>query len=88
MRCCLQFGHAGRLIAAIIGGETGLNSGMIHRAIWPRLKTHFSPKWPRGRGKTKTMPRSVSRAVFKTAQFQKLLPEGVNRPADDPRHCN
>jgi hypothetical protein len=32
MRCCGQFGQCGRLIAEICAVDTGLNSGMMHRA--------------------------------------------------------
>jgi len=88
IRCCRQFWQAGRLIAAMSGEETGLNSGMIHRACLAALENSFSPKWPQGRTQTKSCPVRYPAPCSKLLSSKKLLREGVNKPAGDPRHCN
>jgi hypothetical protein len=69
MRCCPHFVQPGRSIAATTTEETGLNSGMIHRADWAVLENSFAPT-------RRTMTRSVTDALFKIAQFEKLHPKG------------
>jgi hypothetical protein len=42
---------------------------MIHRADWAALENSFAPT-------RRTMTRSVTDALFKIAQFEKLHPKG------------
>jgi hypothetical protein len=71
MRCCRHFGQLGRAMADTCAGDTGWNSGMMHR---PDLEA-YKPATRAG-GSASSMPFWESWAVVKIAQIENFIREG------------
>jgi hypothetical protein len=77
MRCCGHFGQPGRSIAEICAADTGLNSGIVHRADLDSCSQKADQP-------NQIMALPAPGAVVKIAQIEKLHLRRVNQPGCGP----